>query len=172
MRWQITIILAACLLLFGWGFAIGQQTALESHSTDLKALNEQILALSDKAAEWELLAHSRKVDTIVVEKPVVRYRERVRTELVPVLDTIRMRDTIYLKVEREKVVYEDSLVFVSASGVTPTIDSVVHYVPRVEMIVAKRPSRWGIGLQAGVGVSPQGVAPFVGIGLNYNFKTF
>lgn len=171
MRWQITIILAACLLLFGWGFAIGHQTASESHSTDLKALNEQILALTDKAAEWELLAHSREVDTIEVEKPVPQYRERVRTELVPVLDTIRIRDTIYLKMDRERLEYRDSLVYISVSGIMPSIDRVEHYVPRVEMIVAKRPSRWGIGLQAGVGVSPQGVAPYVGIGLNYNFKT-
>lgn len=167
MKAKTGLVILAALLIFGWGFYTGQEWCLKSHSAALNELNEQILKEKNKASQWRVLAELKKTDTIVVEKPVVSVKEIVRTELLPVVDTIRIKDTIYLKAERESLEYRDSLVFVAASGILPSIDSVVHYVPEQAVFLERKPSRWSIGLQAGAGMTTQGVLPYVGVGIHF-----
>lgn len=168
MKTKIALVILAALLILGWGIHIGQEWCLKSHSRALKEMQEEILKERRKAENWRVLAELKKTDTIVVEKPVVSVKEIVRTELLPVVDTIRIKDTIYLKAERERLEYRDSLVYISASGIMPSIDRVEHYVPRVEKIVVQKPSRWSIGVQAGAGMTTQGVLPYVGVGIQFS----
>lgn len=112
-------------------------------------------------------------DTITLSKPIFLDRKVIDSVLVPVNDTIRIQDTLFVYLEREQLRWEDSLSVVYASGINPQVDSVVHYLHErvitreIPMIVEKR-TRWGIGFNAGYGIGKEGLSPWVGVGLSYN----
>lgn len=113
-------------------------------------------------------------DTITQEKPVYITTTQVRTEYVPVLDTLRIRDTLFVPVTIEKRVYEDSLYRAEVSGYSPSLDKIEIYQQKqvvtqfVQVPEVKR-KRWGIGVQAGYGINANGShSPYIGIGLSYN----
>jgi opacity protein-like surface antigen len=97
-----------------------------------------------------------------------------------VTDTLRQTDTLYVVLDREQVMWEDSLSRVYASGIMPEIDSVQHFVTeRVitkEVVVPKvRRTRWGIGINAGYGVmigDQVRTAPYIGVGVSYNIVSW
>lgn len=119
-------------------------------------------------------------DTITIEKPVVEERILLQEVFLPVTDTIMMRDTIYVALQREQVIWKDSLSVVYASGVMPEVDSVKHFiteriVTEKEVIEVKKRSRWGIGIQAGYGIGLSGdvrMTPYVGVGVTYNLLSW
>lgn len=116
-------------------------------------------------------------DTIKVTEPVYVTRRMVDSVLVPVTDTIRLRDTLYVFLEREQIRWEDSLSVVYASGVRPEIDSVIHYAERMVIVkeipvVRVKKTRWGVGIQAGAGATRDGLTPYVGVGVSYNILSW
>lgn len=116
-------------------------------------------------------------DTIKVTQPKFITRRVVDSVLVPVTDTIRLRDTLYVFLEREQIRWEDSLSVVYASGVRPEIDSVIHYAERMVIVkeipvVRVKKTRWGIGIQAGAGATRDGLTPYVGVGVSYNILSW
>ena len=58
-------------------------------------------------------------DTIRVTEPKYITRRVIDSIPYPVTDTIRLRDTLFLLLERQQVTWEDSLARVYASGVNP-----------------------------------------------------
>ena len=118
------------------------------------------------------------VDTIKVVKPiavdavVARYKwvnvERVKDTTIVnevsevVFDTIRIR----LPIESKHYTAESYDAWVS--GYEPCLDSIKVY--NREMVVKQKHSRWSIGLQGGLGITPKGVQPYVGIGVAYKLK--
>ena len=116
-------------------------------------------------------------DTIKVTEPVSVTKTVVDSVLVPVTDTIRLRDTLYVFMEREQVRWEDSLAVVYASGIDPQVDSVIHFT-RDQIIIKEIPviqvkkTRWGLGVQAGATAGKDGVIPYVGVGVSYNILTW
>ena len=122
-----------------------------------------------------------RVDTLVIRDTIVAYKPKYTTRrvvdsvLVPVPEYIERNDTIYAVLEREQVVWEDSLARIYASGIQPEIDSVMHY--RTEKVInhiipVKASPKWGIGIQGGVGVGNGGLTPYVGVGVQYNILTW
>ena len=120
-------------------------------------------------------------DTIVSEKPVFVERTKVERVTIEVRDTIRQNDTLYVYMDREQVVWQDSLSRVYASGILPQVDSVVHYInERVvtrEVIVPQvKRTRWGVGINAGYGFGLNAgkvvASPYIGIGVSYNIITW
>lgn len=116
------------------------------------------------------------VDTIKVVKPVAkdsvitRYKwvnvERVKDTTIVnevsevVFDTIRIR----LPIESKHYTAESYDAWVS--GYEPSLDSIKVYQREVK----PKQSRWSIGLQGGVGMTPKGLQPYVGIGVAYKLK--
>ena len=116
------------------------------------------------------------VDTIKVVKPiavdsvVTRYKwvnvERVKDTTIVnevsevVFDTIRIR----LPIESKHYTAESYDAWVS--GYEPCLDSIKVY----QRDVKPKQSRWSIGLQGGVGMTPRGVQPYVGVGIGYILK--
>lgn len=117
-------------------------------------------------------------DTITIEKPteVVRYVQRY--------DTIRLTDEprIVITIDStaiipiEQAVYQDSTENAQytayVSGFRAALDSININCKNTETVITNtieiKPRRFGVGLQLGVGVSPQGVAaPYVGVGVHY-----
>ena len=122
-----------------------------------------------------------RVDTLVIRDTIVSYKPKYIARRVvdsvpfPVTDTIRMKDTLFLVLPMEQVVWEDSLARVYASGINPQVDSVMHY--RTERVInhivpVKVQSRWGLGVQGGVGFGKDGLTPYVGVGVSYNILSW
>ena len=119
-----------------------------------------------------------QVDTMYVHDTITRYKpeyvvRRVVDSIrvpVPIHDTLRYADTVYVQLPREQLEWSDSLATVWCSGFLPAVDSVRHYVTTQVIPVTKRTPapRWGIGVQAGYGASLDGLTPYVGIGIHYN----
>ena len=117
------------------------------------------------------------------ERVVVEYRHDTITRVKPVYiaslpeiytDTLYLHDTIAVPVPIERRVYADSNYRAVVSGWHPSLDSISVY-PETRVItiererVEKERSRWGLGIQAGAGLSANGVAvPYVGVGIQYN----
>ena len=115
-------------------------------------------------------------DTTFVEKPVPYYVRVVDTMLVPVVDTLHIRDSVFISIPKEEKVYEDSTYRAVVSGYMPSLDSISVYQKTaiVEVPVYKTVKKpWGIGVQVGGTYLPQvGFTPYLGIGVSYNILTF
>ena len=119
-------------------------------------------------------------DTIIQYEPILEERVVLKEVPIPVTDTLRIHDTLYVYLEREQVVWQDSLSRVYASGILPQIDSVQHYiseriVTKEVTIHVKKPCRWGVGVHAGYGVQlgdQVRTAPYIGVGVSYNILSW
>ena len=119
-------------------------------------------------------------DTIVHYEPLLEERIVLEKEPYPVTDTLRIRDTLYMYLEREQVMWEDSLSRVYASGIAPQIDSVSHFVrervvTKEQIVHVKERSKWGIGIHAGYGLSfgnQVTTSPYIGVGVTYNLLSW
>ncbi len=104
----------------------------------------------------------------------------------PAGDTLSVRDTrvasdsitiaVPLPVERKTYRTDDYMAVVE--GFRPSLTALELY-PRTTLIdrtvaplAPRAPPRWAIGIQAGYGISPKGLSPYVGIGIQYNFINF
>ena len=121
-------------------------------------------------------------DTIFVAKPVIKKVEIIDTLLlpVPITDTLMLHDTVLVHLPIEQCQYSDHRYTAWVSGYRPQLDSIRIYQQREyitkEVKVAIKPKRWGIGLQAGYGVSLHNgqvfPAPYIGVGLSYSFVSW
>lgn len=158
---KILIASAVIIIALALSFVAGQRDALNR------------LVLPQKERVDTLVIY----DTIVSEKPI--YKEKRITEriLVPVTDTIRVKDTLYLYAEREQIHWKDSLSDVYASGIDVNVDSVLHYIPtqvitKERDVIVKVKPKWSIGVHAGYGAFANNgqiaTSPYVGVGVSYN----
>ena len=121
-------------------------------------------------------------DTTFVEKPVPHYVRVVDTMLVPVVDTLHIRDSVFISLPREEKIYQDSTYRAVVSGYMPSLDSIsifqaTKYITTT-ITIPQKTRRWGIGVHAGVGVQygtigkRMDVGPYIGVGVSYNILTF
>lgn len=165
MKTKNIIILSACLLVAGivagWFVRKG---VTERHGL------ETVVGLDTLVIR----------DTVRERYPV--YVERVMTDtmLVAMTDTVRVSDTVYVRLPREQKRYADTNYVAWVSGYRPSLDSievypVTRYVTK-EIILPGSAKRWGIGIQAGYGIGLAGGkvtgVPYIGIGVSYNILTF
>lgn len=72
--------------------------------------------------------------------------------------------------------YSDTTYTAWVSGFRPTLDS-IHVYPRREVVtvtntVRGKHKRFGVGFHAGYGVTPHGLQPYIGVGVNYSILDF
>ena len=116
-------------------------------------------------------------DTIMQNKPIFVDKIKVDSVLIPVKDTIVIRDSVYIYMDREKITWRDSLCEVYASGIMPQVDSVRHfteykYITIETQVPVKVKSHWGLGINAGYGYGRGGLTPYVGVGISYNLLSW
>ena len=147
------------------GFLIGQQHPQKSPVEPIKEKVDTLLIF----------------DTITLTKPVFVEKIQLDSVYMPVTDTLWKHDTLYVYLEREQIQWQDSLCRVYASGVNPQVDSVTHFVQETIInreipVPVKVKSRWGLGIQAGVGAGVNGkqvyLTPYVGVGISYNILSW
>lgn len=114
-------------------------------------------------------------ETVLV--PEVRYLTRVDTVLLKVPgDAVKV--PVLVPISRK--VYEGEDYRAVVSGFRASLDTLDIFrktqtvtntvVQRVE--VPGKPKRWGIGVSAGYALTPQGVKPYIGAGIQYNWVTW
>ena len=116
--------------------------------------------------------------------PIVRIDTVRDTLLVPKYVQVERFDTIrdtvdgnpiYLPVPISSYLFtDDSTYLIDMEGYNVKARSIEVY-PRtvtqtiIEQIeVSREPKRWGIGVSAGGALTPQGVQPYIGVGVQYN----
>ena len=95
------------------------------------------------------------------------------TTIKIVIDTISGDSTAIIPIER--AIYQDSTEKAKytafLSGFRANLDSICIECMNTETIISQKRTekarKIGIGVQAGIGLTPKGVAPYVGIGINY-----
>lgn len=116
-------------------------------------------------------------DTLRIAQPVVRDSLVVRYVRVPVVrdsvqtDSVWVHDTLFVSLPLTQKRYTDSLYTAWVSGYHPSLDSIYIHRPTIYIKTTeaspKREKRWYFGLQGGVGMTPKGVQPYVGVGVGY-----
>ncbi|MGM9737541.1 MAG: DUF6808 domain-containing protein [Candidatus Cryptobacteroides sp.] len=112
-------------------------------------------------------------DTVTVYKPTKLIRTPSDTVRVIVTknQTDTVRDTVFVYLPSESVEWSDSLCTVYAHGIQLQVDSVTHYNSHAEstrmIMIAEKPPRWAVTLNAGYGFSKNGLSPYIGAGVSY-----
>ena len=161
---KIITLVFGILLLFNIVNAIGYfvNEQRNSHSSEMKVKVDTLFIY----------------DTIIVEKPVIKKVEIIDTLLlpVPITDTLMLHDTVFVHLPIEQRQYSDPRYTAWVSGYRPQLDSIriyqrTEYITK-EIKMVTKPKRWGLGLQAGYGVSLHNgqvfPAPYIGVGLSYS----
>jgi len=122
-------------------------------------------------------------DTIRIVKPVPQRIKTVDTFRIVLKDTIREKDTVYLNLPREQKIYREENYHAWISGYRPALDS-IHIFRNTHQVITSttirqkpnKPRRWGIGIQAGYGLTYQQntikPVPYIGVGLSYTILYF
>ena len=133
------------------------------------------------------------VDTVRIVQPVARDSVVVKCVKVRVPRAESGNDTLggryknsggtYKNTDSAEVVipitqkrYSDTTYTAWVSGFRPSLDS-IHVHPRREVVTVTntlrgKPKRWGVGFHAGYGLTPHGLQPYIGVGVNCNILAF
>ncbi len=121
------------------------------------------------------------VDTVRIVQPVARDSVvlryvKVRVPRADSGETYKNTDSAEIELPVTQKTYGDSTYTAWVSGFRPALDS-IHVHPRREVVTVTqtlrgKPKRWGVGIHAGYGMTPRGLQPYIGVGLNYNILGF
>lgn len=105
-----------------------------------------------------------RVDTVRVVRPVARDSVVLRRITVTKTDTVLTVTQVH---------YADTAYEAWVSGIEPRLDSLRLLRPVTAITPLPSPTRrWHVGVTAGVGLTPRGAEPYVGIGLTYSIISF
>ena len=118
-------------------------------------------------------------DTVTITEPVEIERIVKDTMYVDVGDIVVVHDTTYLPLPIEYATYQDSSYRAVVSGYRPRLEEIDVY-PLTQVITVEteryvyvpEKKRFGVGVQAGYGITPKGFQPYLGLGLSYNLFGF
>lgn len=160
-RSKYFLVLLVVLSSFALGFLVHSQ---------MTAVNPQ-----DPIVQVDTITY---IDTIEYVKPVPKdslvIRHKTITDTITVVtehgDTNVVAHYNIPIIQKE---YQDSTYHAWVSGYEPQIDS-IYVFPKTMMInttitnTKYKTKRWGVGVQVGVGMTPQKIQPYIGVGLQYN----
>lgn len=104
-------------------------------------------------------------DTVVIREPEVLVIRKLVSDTVflAVAEADRVAaDSVRVVVPREQKEYHGEGYRAWVSGYRPALDSIV--IER--MVLREKARRWSVGLQAGIGMTPRGVQPYIGVGVS------
>lgn len=116
-----------------------------------------------------------KIDTHIVEKPILKETRITDTMYVAVTDTIRQRDTLYMRLEFETKTYKGEDYLAKVSGYNPSLYYIEVYPKTITVkeSITKRiePAKWHFSLDLGLnaGMSDRRyITPNIGVELGYD----
>lgn len=117
------------------------------------------------------------VDTLTLREP--KYITKVKTVTdtlwLKAVDTPEDSAQVEIPIEYKHAKYSDADVYYH--GFNAGIDSLkvypkTAYIETVKEVKAPEPSRWGIGIGAGYGITAHGLSPTINVELQYNLIRF
>lgn len=107
------------------------------------------------------------VDNLIIKyitKPLAVAKDSVTKEIAQ-----SANDSMKVQIPISQKVYEDTLYRAYVSGYEPNLDSITikQRTTYITHTIRDKESRFRIGLQAGYGLTPKGMQPYVGVGLSY-----
>lgn len=160
-------ILISAVLLLSLAYLVGRRSGITTA--------EQRYAADNITSDTVTVL---RIDTIRIDKPVPVITTVTNTIRVQVRDTIRIHDTLYVQLQAQTKLYSDSTYRAQVSGFNPSLDWIEVYPRTVTETVnnhfreATKKARFGIGIQAGYGATKDGLSPYIGMGVSYNFLNF
>ena len=122
-------------------------------------------------------------DTMVVREPVAveskpvcvrSYRVKLLGRIGKQNDSIgkqngKQNDSVEVELPIEQKVYGDSTYKAWVSGFDARLDSIKLFQPTkyITITTKQKTSRWNVGIQGGVGITPKGIQPYIGVGVSY-----
>lgn len=79
-------------------------------------------------------------------------------------------DSLTVTLPITQKVYSDSTYTAYVSGFDAKLDSINVYSKLVTVTRMEPPPKWSFGVQAGYGITPAGMQPYLGLGVSYNFS--
>ena len=121
-------------------------------------------------------------DTLVLTDTIIKFQPKPYK--VTIIDTIYLpqqpqqpqkpQKPQYDTLIRQEVIYKDSTYMAVVGGIEPYLKSIEIYPKTIcvnnnTTTTIKVRSRFGLGVQAGYGYGRNGLQPYVGVGVQYNF---
>ena len=118
-------------------------------------------------------------DTLVLTDTIIKFQPKPYK--VTIIDTIYLpqqpqqpQQPQYDTLIRQEVIYKDSTYTAVVGGIEPYLKSIEIYPKTIHVnnnttTTIKVRSRFGLGVQAGYGYGRNGLQPYVGVGVQYNF---
>ena len=118
-------------------------------------------------------------DTLVLTDTIIKFQPKPYK--VTIIDTIYLPQQPQIPQKpqidtliRQEVIYKDSTYTAVVGGIEPYLKSIeiypkTIYVNNNTTTMIKVRSRFGLGVQAGYGYGRNGLQPYVGVGVQYNF---
>ena len=129
-----------------------------------------------KIVQYDTLPSVVRIDTIRDTVLVPKYKEVVRYDTIH--DTADGKP-IHLPIPISRYLFtDDSTYRMEVEGYNVKANSIEVYPRTVTQTVIQRvevpgnPRRWGIGVSAGAALTPEGVKPYLGVGVQYNLIVF
>ena len=123
-----------------------------------------------EVVKWDTIVQTKP---IAVESKVVELRS-YRVKLLGKIngssnDSSYNADSAVVELPIEQKVYGDSTYKAWVSGFDARLDSIKLFQPTkyITITTKQKTSRWNVGIQGGVGITPKGVQPYIGVGVSY-----
>ena len=135
-----------------------------------------VLYLEHSSIRSEKVCDTTKVTVVDSVKksflvPVDSFVVRHITKSLPIDSATKQHrnDSVKVRIPISQKVYEDTLYRAYISGYEPNLDSITikQKTTYITHTIRDKESRFRIGLQAGYGLTPKGMMPYVGVGLSY-----
>lgn len=118
-------------------------------------------------------------DTIRVYEPKIVLKTQTDTIWQSVQEFVEVHDTLFVPLVRERVVYQDTAYRAVVSGVRPSLDELEIYqkervvtIQTEKVVTVPDRRRWGVGVQAGYGITPAGFQPYLGVGVSFDLVSW
>ena len=90
-----------------------------------------------------------------------------------------VHDTAFVQLPREQVEYRDTSYRAVVSGFRPRLEELEIYqrervvtIQTEKMVTVPDRRRWGVGVQAGYGITPAGFQPYLGVGVSFDLLSW
>ena len=164
MKRFIDIIIAIVVLVFGLtiGYRFGDSGAI-GVVADTIYIHDTVVAREPVAVESKAVG---------VKTYRIKLLGVIGEQTDPISKQIgKQNDSIDVELPIEQKVYQDSLYKAWVSGFDAHLDSIYLYQPTryITIKTTEQPSQWSWGIQGGVGITPKGLQPYIGLGATYRF---
>ena len=180
---NITATLAVLCLALAAALIQSRRTSRSTQSPEIHTVTDTLIIRDTVHIARPQPAATDTVGTVSIPVPVSpdRHNGTVST------DTLRITDTVYIRLPIEQRYYTGPHYEAWVSGYRPRLDSLRIRTEALRLTTATtvthtatatqqpKPKRWGIGIHLGYGLtiaSKPEFHPYIGIGISYNILTF